>query len=352
MPSVFPGRRPLLLVVALAAVALVSVGTRAAARPASAATPGIPVVALPGYTVQVFARGDNTTFNPDPVMTVGDKLFVSFQNAAAHDGTSGSSTIVEYSSVTRAVIRRISVPGEVEGLRRDPATGLIWMSKNEDGGAALDTLNPANGVVTPITLSPTPPAGFDDIFFTEGKVFAVNAHPPLGSDGVNHGAAAFQLKLSGKVATVTEILAGNAQAFDTTTNTTVTLNLFDPDSMSADPAGDLVITDQAGAEVITVANPGTAQQSVRRAPTAVALDDTQWVPATNQRMYLADSAQNVIYAIDFPFVVGTVYTTSEDFDDDIVARWVGLWDQTTGKSLPVIIGTTKASGLVFGPKPA
>jgi sugar lactone lactonase YvrE len=351
MLSVSAARRPMFLVIATLAIALAALGTRAAPRAARAAPAPIPVVALPGYTVHVFARGNNTFFNPDPVLTIGDKLWVSFQNASAHDGTSGSSTVVEYNSKDGTMVRSLSVPGEVEGLRRDPASGLIWMSKNEDGGAALDTLNPTTGVVTPISLSPTPPAGFDDIYFTEGRVFAVNAHPPLDSSGVNHGAAAFQLQLKGKVATVTEILAGDAQALDTTTNTTVTLNLFDPDSMSADPAGDLVITDQAGAEVVTVVNPGTPQQTVRRAPTAVALDDTQWVPSANQRMYLADSAQNVIYSIDFPFVVGQVYTTSEDLDDDIVARWVGVWDQTTGKSIPVIIGTTKASGLVFGPKP-
>jgi hypothetical protein len=344
-------RRPL-LVIAVLAMTLVLLGSRAAPHAARAAGAPIPIVALAGYTVKVFATGGASFFNPDPVLTVGDQLWVSFQNAAAHDGTFGSSNVVEYNTRTGAVLRNLVVPGEVEGLRRDPATGLIWMSKNEDGGAALDTMNPTTGVVTHITLSPTPPAGFDDIYFTEGKVFAVNAHPPLGADGVNHGAAAFELRLTGTVATVREILAGTATAFDTTTNTTVTLNVFDPDSMSADPAGDLVITDQAGAEVITVVDPGTPQQTVRRAPTAVALDDTQWVPpGAAQRMYLADSAQNVIYSIDFPFVPGQVYTTSEDLDDDIVARWVGVWNQTTGKSIPVMIGTTKASGLVFGPKP-
>jgi hypothetical protein len=353
MVSVCTRRRSLLFFIAVVAVGLVAVGTRVAPRPARAAAAPIPVVALPGYTVTVFARGNNTFFNPDPVMTSGNKLWVSYQNASAHDGTSGSSTVVEYNTVDGSIVRKVGVPGEVEGVRQDPASGLIWLTKNEDGGAALDTLNPNTGAVTPITLSPTPPAGFDDVYFTAGKVFAVNAHPPLDSAGVNHGAAVFQLTLKGTVATVKEILAGDAQALDTSTNTTVTLNLFDPDSLSADPAGDLVVGDQAGAEVVTVANPGTAQQTVRRAPTAVALDDTQWVPATSQkqRMYIADSAQNTIYAVDFPFVPGTVYTTSEDLDDDVVARWVGVWDQTTGKSIPVIIGTTKASGLVFGPKP-
>lgn len=349
--SVRPRR---LVFLAILALGLAAVGIRLPSHPARAAT-GIPVVGLPGYTISVFARGNNSFFNPDPVMTVGSgQLWVSYQNAAAHDGTSGSSTIVEYNTSTHAIIRQISVPGEVEGLRRDPATGFIWMSKNEDGNAALDILNPTTGVLTPITLSPTPGAGFDDIYFTEGKVFAVNAAPHLGTDGVNHGAAAFELTLHGTVATVTEILAGDAQAFDTGTNTTVTMNVFDPDSMSADPAGDLIITDQAGAQVITVIDPGTPQQTVHRVSTAVALDDTQWVPpgSTPQRMYLADSAANVIYAVDFAFVPGQVYTTAEDFDDDVVARWVGLWDQTTGKSVPVIIGVTKLSGVVFGPKPA
>jgi hypothetical protein len=338
----------------MAVLALAALAIRVPSHVARAAAAPIPVVGLPGYTVSVFARGNNTFFNPDPVMTVGaGQLWVSYQNASAHDGTSGSSTIVEYNTSTHAIIRQISVPGEVEGLRRDPATGLIWMSKNEDGGAALDTFNATTGVLTPITLSPTPPAGFDDIYFTEGKVFAVNAHPPLGTDGVNHGAAAFELTLKGTVATVTEILAGDAQAFDTGTNTTVTLNVFDPDSMSADPSGDLIITDQAGAQVITVINPGTPQQTVQRVSTAVALDDTQWVPSgPAQRMYLADSSQNVIYAIDFAFVPGQVYTTAEDLDDDTVARWTGVWDQTTGKSIPVLIGSVKGSGLVFGPKPA
>jgi hypothetical protein len=346
-------RRPLLLVVVALMAALVPVGTRAAPHVARAEAAPLPVVGLPGYHVGVFASGSQTLFNPDSVLAFGDRLFVGYQNGAAHDGSDGrSSTIVEYDTSTRSEVRRFSVLGEQEGLRRDPATGLIWASENEDANGALDTIDPATGKVTPITISPRPPSGFDDIFFTQGKAFAVNANPGLGSDGVNHGPAVFQLQLSGSTATLTTVLNGDAAALDTTTSSPITLNLTDPDSLTADPAGDLVVVDQGGTQIVTVANPATPQQSVTRAPVGTALDDTEWVLQSNERMYIADSRVNVIYAVDFAFQVGTAYTTSEDLDDDTVAHWVGVLNQTTGRAIPVLIGVTKASGLAFGPKPA
>jgi hypothetical protein len=71
---------------------------------------------------------------------------------------------------------------------------------------------------------------------------------------------------------------GDASATDLITNSTVKLNEIDPDSMTIDPKGDLVLVNQAGSELVFISNPGTAQQSVSRLPVGDQLDDTVFAP--------------------------------------------------------------------------
>ncbi len=52
------------------------------------------------------------------------------------------------------------------------------------------------------------------------------------------------------------------QATDAITGSTVTLNLQDPDSMTLDRSGDLVLTGQADGELVVLRKPGQRSQSV------------------------------------------------------------------------------------------
>jgi hypothetical protein len=68
-------------------------------------------------------------------------------------------------------------------------------------------------------------------------------------------------------------------ATDVTTGNQVQLNLQDPDSMTFEAAGDLVLDSQADAELIVLRHPGTREQKVFRIPltsggTAVQIDDS------------------------------------------------------------------------------
>jgi hypothetical protein len=96
----------------------------------------------------------------------------------------------------------------------------------------------------------------------------------LNSAGVNVFPAVDTITLSNGNAILTPILYGNATALDTTTNQQVKLNLTDPDSMTIDSQGNLVLDDQADAQLIFLHNPGTPQQTVTRVPVGTQVDDT------------------------------------------------------------------------------
>jgi hypothetical protein len=56
------------------------------------------------------------------------------------------------------------------------------------------------------------------------------------------------------------LLMGNAAAVDVLTGANVTLNLQDPDSMTLDPLGNIVLDSQADQELIYVTHPGEPNQ--------------------------------------------------------------------------------------------
>src|ERR1700730_8391118 len=106
---------------ALVLALVVLLGSRAVAS-AESEQQALPVVALPGYHVSVFARGTTTYFNPDGITVANGHVFVAYQNQTAKDGSDHkSSTIVDYDSEGK-VVRTISIVGHCDGLRFDPRT--------------------------------------------------------------------------------------------------------------------------------------------------------------------------------------------------------------------------------------
>jgi hypothetical protein len=257
----------------------------------------LPVVALAGYDVGVFARGTSAYTHPDSVEADGQHIFVGYQNVTAKDGSDNkSSTVVEY-TLKGKVVRTFSVPGHCDGLRVDPSTHLVWATSNEDGNPALVTINPTTGVITPYHFAPTPHGGgYDDLAFTNGLAFIAASNPTLDSNGVNVFPALDEIKLlsNGNVM-LAPVLNGNATALDTTTNTQVTLNEIDPDSLTVDPQGDVALSNQAGSELVFLHHAGTPQQTVTRVPVGTQLDDTVWATAPHGRMLVADGTANIIY---------------------------------------------------------
>ncbi len=305
------------------------------------------IVGLPGYHISVFALGGSQYSHPDSVVADGQYIYVGYQNKSLPDGSNHlSSTIVMYDK-DGEIKKTFSIVGHCDGLRIDPATHLVWATVNEDASAVLYIINPNTGTIASYPFPTAAPhgGGYDDLAFSNGMVFVAASNPTLNSAGVNTAPALAKITISGSKMNLTPVLMGNATALDTTTNQKVTLNEIDPDSMTVDMQGNVVLDNQGGSELVFLHNAGTAQQSVTRVPLGTQVDDSAWATAKEGHLLIVDAKQNAIYAVSADFTTGTVYT--ETPSDSGVAGFVGTIDLTTGIISPVIIGLTSPSGMIF-----
>lgn len=338
--------------VALCLVALVLASKSAGAVPtiAKVASPARPV-ALPGYDINIFARGNTAYYNPDSIEVAGKYVYIAYQNTTAKDGTDNkTSTIVQYTKEGH-VVHIFKVPGHNDGLRFNPYTHLVWATSNEDGNPRIMTINPATGVITQYQFPPTPHGGgYDDLIFLNGMAFIAASNPTLNSAGINVFPAIDKVELKNGKAILTPVLQGNATATDLITNQAVTLNLTDPDSMTIDNKGNLVLDSQANSELIFLHNPGTAKQTVTRLLVGTQVDDTLWIPSSEGSLLVVDAKANITYKVTIDkkdFTHGTIYTEAPS--DSTVASFVGTIDPKTGTISPVIIGMGSPTGLAFLP---
>jgi hypothetical protein len=238
------------------------------------------------------------------------------------------------------------VLGHNDGLKVDPVTHLVWALQNEDGNPNLAVIDPTAGTTTSYTFEPVANGGgFDDITFLGGRVYLTESNP---QSNPNTAPAVVQVTLSGTKALVTTVLLGNATATNAVTNMTVTLNLQDPDSMTADPAGDLVLTSQADDELVIIHNPGLANQSVTLLPltdttnTPVSVDDTLFPPNSTGQILMTDLNAGVVYSITGPAIVpGLVLSAGVDIGQ------LGSLSTSTGVFTPVVTGLGSPRGLAF-----
>ena len=332
-------------------LALTGLGFSSVANANTVASAKSGVVGLPGYDVSVFAKGTKTLYNPDSVEVAGKYVWIGYQNGTNPTGTDGkTSTIVQYTRSGR-IVHTYSVLGRCDGLRIDPKTHLVWAMEDEDANPRLVLINPITGSKTNYVYAKTlHGGGYDDAAFINGSTFISASNPTLNSAGINTAPSVLKVTLSNGKAIVTPILYGNSTATDIVTNQKVTLNMTDPDSVSIDSHGNLVVDSQADAELIFIHNPGTSKQTVTRLAVGTQVDDTTWIPTTWGRLIIVDSKQNAIYTVTIDktgFTPGTVYTEAPA--DSGVAGFVGLLDPTTGTIVPVIIGLTSPTGLGFIP---
>jgi hypothetical protein len=312
------------------------------------------VVAVPGYHVQLFtsASSNPKVSNPDSVVVDGSHVFIDYQNLTAKDGSDGkSSTVVEYNLRGRE-LERWDIPGHSDGMRMNPANHVLWTTSNEDGNPAFATIDPKAGVVTKYTFPPPPHGGgYDDVYFLNGKAFIAASNPTLDSSGNSLGFPAVDLitlNSSTHTITLTSVLNGNAAATDSISKQSVTLNLTDPDSLSTDGNGALVLVAQGDSELITIGNPGGVSQSVSVLPVGTQLDDTVY-PSGMGRLLVTDGVSGNTFWIskDTPFTAGSIYTQSPN--DSGVSNFVGTVSTTTGIVTPLAVGFTKATGMIFVP---
>ncbi len=309
------------------------------------------IAALPGYQVSLFASSTSSYTNPDSLVVDNGHVFIDYQNTTAKDCTdSNSSTVVEY-TMDGKVVKMFSIPGHSDGMRVDPSTHLLWTTSCEDGNPKMATIDTVSGSITPYTFPKTPHGGgYDDLYFLNGMVFIAASNPTLDANGKNPYPAVDQITLSKGQVGLKPILMGNATATDTTTTppSQVTLNVIDPDSLSTDGKGDLILIGQADTDLITISNPGTAPQKVSRLTVGTQLDDTVWTTSTHGRLLVTDGMTGLTFwvqAAQYP--QGTIYTEAPS--DSGVASFVGVVNPATGIITPVVIGMIHPTGMLFVP---
>jgi hypothetical protein len=309
----------------------------------------LPIVALPGYHVSLFASAAANYSAPDSVVADGGHIFIDYQNVTAKNCTdNNTSTIVEY-TMDGKVVKTFTMPGHSDGMRVDPSSHLLWVTSCEDGNPKMATIDPNSGTVTPYTFPPTAHGGgYDDLYFLNGKTFLTASNPSLDKNGNNVFPALYSIMLGNGKVSLTPVLMGNASATDNTLNTKITLNLVDPDSLSVDSTNnDLILINQGGSQIIFLSNPGTPQQKVTSTTVGTQLDDTVWASSAQGRLLITDGTSGNTYWLSTTFKPGSVYTQTPD--DSGVAGLVAHVDPTSGTISAVAIGFGKPTGMIFVP---
>jgi len=257
--------------------------------------------------VSVFATGGPVGgTNPDSV-TIGDgSVWIEYGNTASSTGGSGDSTIVRY-GFNGAVQDTFSIAGEVDGLKVNPVTGMVWALQNQDGNSTLSLINPTtNTVSSPLSYGPpyvygvTSARGYDDVAFLDGNVYLSYTNPVNPTDPV-----------------LQELNQGNTPSGTlTTTNLATAQQLNQPmpdtDSLKSTWFGDLVLTSEGDGpgtgnpvgEYTLISHPGAADQTVTnvavtdaKGDNVIGMDDVVFPSRSAGTLYVTDTSANTVYAL-------------------------------------------------------
>jgi hypothetical protein len=324
------------------------------------------------YTLSVFPGTPPVgATHPDDLAVSADgmRLWVGYGNGVDTTGKGGPSNVVEYDIASGAVLKNISIPGHVDGLKINPATGNVWATENEDGNPTLAVIRHTSGTFKIFKFDPTLiTGGFDDLVFaaTQGRDDSGDDEdsPPdvfvVASSQVDTTTPVI-VRISGPLRTtntqVTATLPGAPQTvWNVVTNSAETTDMIgDPDSMTLDPAGELVLDNRSDDSLYIVRDP-KAQHPVLRVPLTLAgspveVNDTIFttsatngLSSTAGTIFITDTSSNKIYILTKPyFPANEVYTAAN------VANVVGLVDLNTGVVTPVVTGFNGLHGLAFSP---
>jgi hypothetical protein len=301
--------------------------------------------AAPTVSVHTFDTGGTVGASQPDSITVGDDtVWVEYGNGADSTGAMGNSTIVQY-ALSGAPLHTYTVTGLADGLKFDPATGMIWALQNNDGNSTLSFINPATATVSaplkyaspPYVYGATSARGYDDVAFLNGKVFMSYSNPVNPTDPV------VQMLNQGNTPSGTLSTTDVVRAVQTNPKfTNASLAPPDIDSLKSTPSGQLVLTSEgdgvgpgfasSDGRYTLISNPGTAAQSVMNVQVTNAagvnvnkMDDVLFPGATVGTLYVADTKNNTVYAI---------VLTGLDPNTPIVSlgsfNEVGLVNPTTG----------------------
>jgi len=332
--------------------------------PTPTPTPAPPPVAVAPYTLTALTRlvPPSGATQPDDLAVTADglDLWVGYGNGVDTTGKGGPSNSVEYDIGTGAVLQNVSIPGHLDGLKINPTTNDIWATENEDGNPTLAVIDHTTGAFKIYSFSPTLiTGGMDDLVLTgpnSTDVFIV-------ASSQTNTATPVIVQISGPLMTtgtaLTATLPGApSKVLNVVTNTVETTQMIaDPDSMTLNPSGELVLDNRSDDSLYIVRGTG-APNSVLRVPLTLAgkpveVNDTIFITSattgaasTAGVIYITDTSANVLYALSKPyFASNEVYTAANVVND------VGLVDLNTGVVTPIATGFKGVHGLAFSPVP-
>jgi hypothetical protein len=262
--------------------------------------------------------------HPDDITRLGHDFFVGFQNGVGAQGEANSngnldSTIVEFTA-SGAVVGQWDVLGKADGVTADPATGLVFVTVNEDANSSLYTIIPVpnKNLVTHYRYNKPLPhnGGTDAISFYRGNIL-ISASAP-GTTGAPppqpYYPAVYSVTLNpaNHVATVTPVFfdEDGARVVNTGEGGHTSLALTDPDSNAVVPsfatrfAGDFELTSQGDLQQIYVTGAGSARPTLSVLNLSQAVDDTIW-PSGTGVAYASDTTNDTVDAITGPFPSGS-----------------------------------------------
>jgi hypothetical protein len=320
-----------------------------AASPVFAQTPAPTPQATSPYTLSVFASAPAGLSAPDDIAVLDDHVFVGYGDGHDPGGVDGlSSQVVEY-NMDGSVVHTYTVLGHVDGVKVDPITHKVWTLENEDGNTRLVIIDPKTRHTSLYIVGTGPHGGgYDDILFRGCKVYFSASNPLINP---NTAPAIVSVKLKNGTVDLDGVLEGDANAINIPKDTAVTLNLQDPDSMTQDLLGNLVLDSQGDQQLIIVSNPGSFNQRVLQlplsyqtssGPTGVEVDDTVFITSSEGFILFADKGLNKVFKLSKnAFAPGSAYTAADG------GPFVGTLDLSSGLITPVVTGLKGPGGMAF-----
>ncbi|MBV8613840.1 MAG: hypothetical protein JOY66_08725 [Acetobacteraceae bacterium] len=303
-------------------------------------------------SMTLFATAPDSASAPDSITTSKGSIWVEYGNTASSSGGGGNSTIVQYNT-DGSIENTFTIAGEVDGLKIDPKTGVIWALQNQDGNSTLSFIYPPTGQVSPTPLQYGPPyvyganstRGFDDVAFIGKNVYESETNPVNPGDPVivkiDNGTAPF-----GTITTTPILRLGDTGTNLVTGATDQPLPVTDPDSLKTLPDGSLILTGEQDDALTIVQHPGTPQQSASfiQWPSGQSPDDAIVPTSTSGTFYVASTGDNNVYKVQ---VSGL--NPNDIYASDQQANEVVQVDPRTGQLTPLITGLNKPHGLLFVP---
>ena len=312
---------------------------------AIASCSGFAAHAAPTYTSSVFATAPAGTSGPDSVTVAAGSVWVAYDgNALSSDGSqpAGFSTVARY-SLSGALQKTYQVSGDVDGLKYNPASGLLWATQNQDANSSVMLINPVTNAMTPLHYAVTSATqGVDDLVFTAGGTFLSTTNPTVASDPtlvkVVAGTSPVQVTTVATAGQIgTNIVTGATNYAPTVVNT---------DSLTVAPNGDLVQTTGNRDTLLFIKDAGLSTQSLSyltltAGGNAVSgTDDSLFLTSSKGTIFAAVSNTNQVLAIEYSGMApGTLLASIGSLKE------IGFIDQANGNVTPFVTGLSGIHGL-------